>query len=50
MCYLLCACHAGMLQPTSGTAYIAGHDITTSMAAIRQSLGICPQVKTDVGA
>ncbi|WIA08739.1 hypothetical protein OEZ85_008162 [Tetradesmus obliquus] len=33
----------GMLQPTAGTAYIAGHDITTSMAAIRRSLGICPQ-------
>lgn len=32
-----------MLQPTSGTAYIGGHDIRTNMAAIRQSLGICPQ-------
>jgi ABC-type uncharacterized transport system ATPase subunit len=35
--------HAGMLQPTSGTALIGGRDIRTSMAAIRQSLGICPQ-------
>ncbi|KAF6260985.1 hypothetical protein COO60DRAFT_831207 [Scenedesmus sp. NREL 46B-D3] len=33
----------GMLQPTAGTAYIGGHDITTDMAAIRRSLGICPQ-------
>jgi hypothetical protein len=37
-------CCAGMLQPSAGTAYIAGHDITTNMAAIRRSLGICPQV------
>lgn len=34
---------AGMLQPTSGTAFIGGHDIRTSMGIIRQSLGICPQ-------
>lgn len=32
-----------MLQPTSGTAYIRGHDICSDMVAIRQSLGICPQ-------
>lgn len=32
-----------MLQPTSGTAYIGGADITTSMSVIRHSLGICPQ-------
>lgn len=32
-----------MLQPTLGTAYIGGSDIRTSMAAIRESLGICPQ-------
>lgn len=32
-----------MLQPTSGTAFIGGHDIRTSMGIIRQSLGICPQ-------
>lgn len=44
MTELLCALLvAGMLQPTSGTAYIGGHDIRTNMAAIRQSLGICPQ-------
>eukprot|EP00878_Enallax_costatus_P019215 GHUV01020268.1.p1 GENE.GHUV01020268.1~~GHUV01020268.1.p1 ORF type:complete len:1409 (+),score=442.81 GHUV01020268.1:441-4229(+) len=33
----------GMLQPTSGTAYIGGADIRTSMSVIRHSLGICPQ-------
>jgi ABC-type Na+ transport system ATPase subunit NatA len=32
-----------MLQPTSGTAHIGGHDICSGMAAIRESLGICPQ-------
>jgi ABC-type multidrug transport system ATPase subunit len=32
-----------MLQPSSGTALIHGRDIRTHMAAIRTSLGICPQ-------
>lgn len=40
---LLGLCPTGMLQPTSGTAYIGGNDIRTNMAAIRESLGICPQ-------
>jgi ABC-type multidrug transport system ATPase subunit len=35
---------AGLLQPSSGTAYIDGADIRTSMAAVRRSLGIVPQV------
>lgn len=39
----VCCAFAGMLQPTSGTAYIGGHDIRTNMSAIRESLGICPQ-------
>eukprot|EP00043_Microstomoeca_roanoka_P013498 m.132210 g.132210 ORF g.132210 m.132210 type:complete len:1829 (+) comp15771_c0_seq2:231-5717(+) len=33
----------GLYQPTSGTATINGHDITTDMAGARQSLGLCPQ-------
>jgi ABC-type multidrug transport system ATPase subunit len=33
-----------MLQPSTGTAYIAGADIRTNMASIRRSLGIVPQV------
>jgi ABC-type multidrug transport system ATPase subunit len=33
-----------MLQPSTGTAYIDGADIRTSMAAIRRSVGIVPQV------
>lgn len=44
-----CACTtrlpplAGMLQATSGTAFVNGSDIRTQMDVIRQSLGICPQ-------
>ena len=33
----------GMFSPTSGTAYINGHDITKDMAFVRKSLGLCPQ-------
>ncbi|XP_070199010.1 phospholipid-transporting ATPase ABCA3-like isoform X2 [Littorina saxatilis] len=33
----------GFLPPTAGTAYVHGLDIRTDMAAIRQSLGLCPQ-------
>ncbi|KAK7098525.1 hypothetical protein V1264_002798 [Littorina saxatilis] len=33
----------GFLPPTAGTAYVHGMDIRTDMAAIRQSLGLCPQ-------
>ncbi|XP_070198704.1 phospholipid-transporting ATPase ABCA3-like [Littorina saxatilis] len=33
----------GFLPPTAGTAYVYGMDIRTDMAAIRQSLGLCPQ-------
>lgn len=33
----------GIYPPTSGTAYIDGKDIRSSMDDIRYSLGICPQ-------
>ncbi|XP_064227202.1 retinal-specific phospholipid-transporting ATPase ABCA4 isoform X1 [Aotus nancymaae] len=33
----------GLLPPTSGTVLIGGRDIETSLNAIRQSLGMCPQ-------
>ncbi|WIA18353.1 hypothetical protein OEZ85_009818 [Tetradesmus obliquus] len=34
----------GLLQPSTGTAYIAGANIRTNTAAVRRSLGIVPQV------
>ncbi|XP_016065318.1 PREDICTED: retinal-specific ATP-binding cassette transporter [Miniopterus natalensis] len=33
----------GLLPPTSGTVLIGGKDIETSLATVRQSLGMCPQ-------
>jgi ATP-binding cassette, subfamily A (ABC1), member 3 len=33
----------GIYQPTSGTAYIDGHDIRTNMNEARNSLGLCTQ-------
>nr|XP_036853988.1 retinal-specific phospholipid-transporting ATPase ABCA4 isoform X3 [Manis javanica] len=33
----------GLLPPTSGTVLIGGKDIETSLNAVRQSLGMCPQ-------
>ena len=33
----------GMFSPTSGSAFINGHNIITSMDKVRQSLGLCPQ-------
>ncbi|XP_052036865.1 retinal-specific phospholipid-transporting ATPase ABCA4 [Apodemus sylvaticus] len=33
----------GLLPPTSGTVVIGGKDIETSLDAVRQSLGMCPQ-------
>ena len=33
----------GLYSPTSGSAYINGHDIATSMDKVRTSLGLCPQ-------
>jgi len=32
----------GMLKPTSGNAYLLGHDITTNMTEIRKHMGYCP--------
>lgn len=34
---------SGLINPTSGTAYIDGHDIWYEMSKIRESLGLCPQ-------
>lgn len=36
----------GLTAPTSGTALINGRDVGRDMAAIRNSLGVCPQVTT----
>ncbi|XP_058465469.1 phospholipid-transporting ATPase ABCA3-like [Malaya genurostris] len=33
----------GMFSPSSGTAYLNGHDIRTDIEGVRQSLGLCPQ-------
>ncbi|KAI5701732.1 hypothetical protein M8J76_005693 [Diaphorina citri] len=33
----------GLIIPTSGTAYIDGHDIWYEMGKVRESLGLCPQ-------
>ncbi|XP_055968962.1 phospholipid-transporting ATPase ABCA7 [Sorex fumeus] len=33
----------GLFPPTGGSAFILGHDIQSSMEAIRPYLGICPQ-------
>lgn len=33
----------GLYQPTSGTAYLAGHDVVTETEAIYQNIGVCPQ-------
>ena len=35
---------SGLHAPDSGQALVAGLDVATSMADIRQSLGVCPQV------
>ncbi|KAM8765599.1 phospholipid-transporting ATPase ABCA7 [Rhynchonycteris naso] len=34
---------SGLFPPTGGSAYILGHDVQSSMAAIRPHLGVCPQ-------
>ena len=33
----------GMLKPTSGTAIIAGHDLTTDPMAVKRSVGFVPE-------
>jgi len=34
----------GLLSPTSGSATVSGHDLFADMEAVRQSMGVCPQV------
>ncbi|XP_048197750.1 phospholipid-transporting ATPase ABCA7 isoform X2 [Perognathus longimembris pacificus] len=34
---------SGLFPPTGGSAFVLGHDVRSSMAAIRPHLGICPQ-------
>ena len=36
----------GLYPPSSGKAWIAGHDITTSMDAVHHAIGVCPQHDT----
>eukprot|EP01113_Clastostelium_recurvatum_P037818 TRINITY_DN556_c1_g1_i1.p1 TRINITY_DN556_c1_g1~~TRINITY_DN556_c1_g1_i1.p1 ORF type:complete len:1777 (-),score=529.48 TRINITY_DN556_c1_g1_i1:1681-6783(-) len=33
----------GLIPPSGGDAWIAGHNIRTNMPLVRQSLGVCPQ-------
>ncbi|XP_053689710.1 phospholipid-transporting ATPase ABCA3-like [Sabethes cyaneus] len=33
----------GMFSPTSGTAFVNGHNIRTDIEGVRHSLGLCPQ-------
>lgn len=33
----------GMIPVTSGTAFVAGREVTEDMVNIRRSLGVCPQ-------
>jgi ATP-binding cassette subfamily A (ABC1) protein 3 len=37
---------SGMIPPTSGTAIVNGHDITTSLSGAQASIGFCPQHNT----
>lgn len=37
------SCLTGLYPPTSGTAFVNGHDIRTDIDGVRESLGICPQ-------
>ncbi len=34
----------GFLEPTSGTAVVAGHDIRRDMNKMYSLMGVCPQV------
>ncbi len=36
-------CISGLLQPTSGHAFVAGHDVVSDGKAARQNLGVVPQ-------
>ncbi|EHB16945.1 ATP-binding cassette sub-family A member 7 [Heterocephalus glaber] len=34
---------SGLFPPSGGSAFILGHDVQSSMAAVRPHLGVCPQ-------
>uniref|UniRef100_A0A2K6GPU3 ATP binding cassette subfamily A member 7 n=1 Tax=Propithecus coquereli TaxID=379532 RepID=A0A2K6GPU3_PROCO len=34
---------SGLFPPSGGSAFVLGHDVQSSMAAIRPHLGVCPQ-------
>ena len=36
-------CLTGTLEPTSGTAVVAGHDIRSDLNAVYSLMGVCPQ-------
>jgi ABC-2 type transport system ATP-binding protein len=36
----------GLLEPTSGSAYVAGHDIRKEAARVKELIGVCPQDAT----
>jgi ABC-2 type transport system ATP-binding protein len=36
-------CISGLMQPTSGHAFVAGHDVVSDGKAARQNLGVVPQ-------
>ncbi|GMH62673.1 hypothetical protein TL16_g03525, partial [Triparma laevis f. inornata] len=33
----------GLIDPTSGTAFVDGKDVSTEMSEIRKDMGVCPQ-------
>lgn len=39
----------GLLRPTTGTAYVAGHDILHNLREIKRSIGIVPEVSNVYG-
>eukprot|EP00698_Gefionella_okellyi_P006364 TRINITY_DN1572_c0_g1_i1.p1 TRINITY_DN1572_c0_g1~~TRINITY_DN1572_c0_g1_i1.p1 ORF type:complete len:745 (+),score=113.23 TRINITY_DN1572_c0_g1_i1:316-2550(+) len=36
-------CLTGTTKPTSGTAFVCGHDVVTDLDAARRNIGVCPQ-------
>lgn len=34
---------SGILQPTSGSAFVGGHDITVDPSKVKRLIGVCPQ-------
>ena len=43
VCVCVCVTPLGFLPATSGTVYINGHDVQTSLEKVCGSLGLCPQ-------